>query len=425
MFDLLCPAATEPPLGRNKMALRIPPTTRAAPFFFRPDPAAPGVTFALNYPLHPQFRIIAPRRQHPAGEGPMLPGRRSIIGPTGCAMAKRTTSRLRRSLTNAVAAALIIILVSSWGYWILDGAKHPFLDCLYMSVITITTIGYGEIIGSQGQPGLRLFTIMVALAGVGTMTYVLSSITAFIVEGELRDSFRKRKMEKIARSLEDHYIVCGAGKVGFHVIRELHATRRPCVVLERDPSMLKDLAASIEGAVYLQDDPTDDDALISAGIKKARGLFAATRDDNTNLVIVLTARQLSSRIHIVARCNDLKRTDKMKAAGADSVISPALIGGLRMASEMVRPTVVSFLDLMLRDTDKNLRLEEVSTSMAGKRITDLDLQRFRDTLLLAVRTPSGWVYNPHPDHVLDQDSHLVVMTTPEERAKLQDHFGKK
>lgn len=340
-------------------------------------------------------------------------------------MPKNSTSRLRRSLAAAAVTVFVIIGLSTLGYRLLGSGRDSLLDCLYMSVITITTIGYGEIIDSTGRPGLRLFTMLVALGGMGTVTYVLSTITAFIVEGELRDRFRRRKMEKTARSLQDHYIVCGASNVGLHIVQELHATKHPCVVIDQDPASLKHLDGAIKGLTYLDADPTDDDTLRSAGIMKARGLFAAERDDNLNLVIVLTARHLNARLHIVARCGELRSVDKMKAAGANAVISPAFIGGLRMASEMIRPTVVSFIDIMLRDRDKNLRIEEVSVSLAGRKITDLDLQRFRNTLLLAVRTPTGWVYNPPPDHVLDPDSRLIVMTTPEERAKLEGQLAKK
>lgn len=339
-------------------------------------------------------------------------------------MAGNIHGGLRKSLTYAGGAVVLIVVGSSLGYWLLDRQHHSLLDCVYMSIITITTIGYGEVIDSTGRPGVRLFTMLVALGGIGTLTYVLSSITAFIVEGELRDAFRKRKMEKMAHRLEQHYIICGSSRVGQHIVQELKATTHPCVVVERDPALLQHLTQSCPDTVQIEADPTDNDSLLSAGIDRACGLFAATNDDNQNLVICLTARQLNPKLSIVASCGELKNMDKMKAAGADSVISPSFIGGLRMASEMLRPTVVSFLDVMLRDKDKNLRIEEIPVALSGRRIAELNLERHRNTLLLAIRTPTEWYYNPPRDHVLKDNSKLIIMTTPQERAQLAEELGR-
>ncbi|UCD27579.1 MAG: TrkA family potassium uptake protein, partial [Planctomycetota bacterium] len=258
--------------------------------------------------------------------------------------------------------------------------------------------------------------------GIGIITYLLSSITAFVVEGEMTETFRRRTMEKKAGNLDNHYIVCGVGKVGFHIVRELCSTQRPCVVVDLDREHLRQLHATYEDIVYLEADSADNDTLIAAGVERAKGIFAATDDDNQNLVISLTAKQLNPTIHVVARCRELKNVDKLKAAGADAVVSPSHIGGLRMASEMVRPTTVSFLDIMLRDKDQNLRVEEISVGLPGSKIADLNLDKFPDTLLLAVRTSVGWTYNPSRDYILDVDSQLVVMTTPAERAKLEDYL---
>ncbi len=264
---------------------------------------------------------------------------------------------------------------------------------------------------------------MLALAGIGTVMYLLSGITAFIIEGELTETFRRRTMERKAGRLADHYIVCGVGKVGFHIVQELSSTQRPCVAVDAGRANLRTLAESFDDVIYLDADATDSDTLLAAGVQKARGLFAATDDDNQNLVIALTAKQLNRAVTVVARCGELKNADKMKAAGADIVVSPSFIGGLRMASEMIRPTVVSFLDVMLRDKEKNLRIEEVPASLPGRQIGDLDLQRFHNTLLLAVRTASGWMYNPPLNQVLDAESKLIVMTTPHERASLVRHLS--
>jgi voltage-gated potassium channel len=310
---------------------------------------------------------------------------------------------------------LAIIVIGTVGYWFIGGRQYSFVDTLYMTIITITTIGFGEIINLSGNTLGRLFTIFIAIAGVGVLLYVVTNITAMVVEGELTESFRRRRMEKAAGSSRDHYIVCGLGSVGFYIVSELYATRRPHVIVDVDKKNIERSLASLPDEVFIEGDATDSDTLLKAGIEKARGLFAVTGDDNQNLVVSLTAKQLNPNLRVVARCNELRNSEKIKKAGADAVVSPTAIGGLRMASEMVRPTVVSFLDTMLRDREKNLRVEElpVPESFVGRPISALNLKRCSHTLLLAVKTGEDWVYNPQESYIINQENTLVFMTTPE------------
>jgi voltage-gated potassium channel len=338
-------------------------------------------------------------------------------------MARKPQYKALRRLIGAAAGLCIIVVLGALGYWLLSGQAYSLFDCVYMAFITITTIGFSEVIDVAALPGGRLLTMSIALTGIATVAYLLSNFTAFIIEAELSETFRRNAMENKARKLKDHYIVCGLGRVGLEVVQELCATQRPCVVVDLDRDQLKSAADSLRDLIALDGDATDNDVLLAAGIHKARGLFAVINDDNHNLVICLTAKQLNPRITVVARCRDLRNADKLRAAGADHVVSPAHIGGMRMASEMIRPTVVSFLDIMLRDKDRNLRIEEVEVAHPGHKIADLHLHEFAETLLLAVRTASSWVYNPPPDHVLEPGSRLVVMTTPHDRAALERHVG--
>jgi voltage-gated potassium channel len=338
-------------------------------------------------------------------------------------MAGRVPNELQKRLIGATAAVLIILSVGTIGYRVISSGQASWTNCVYMTVITVTTVGYGEVIDLSASPGGRIFTMALLLAGLGTVMYLLSTVTAFIIEGDLTETFRRRAMEKKAGALHDHYIVCGAGRVGLHIVHELQSTQRPFVVVEDDPIHLKAIGDAHKDLIYFDADPTDNDALIAAGIRTAVGLFAATEDDNTNLVIALSAKQMNPAVKVVARCGETKNVDKVKAAGADAVISPAFIGGLRMASEMIRPTVVSFLDVMLRDKDKNLRVEEIRAALPGRSVGELDLGQFRHTLLLAVRGANDWTYNPGPDHVLDAQSRLVIMTTPAERIAVEQHVA--
>jgi voltage-gated potassium channel len=335
------------------------------------------------------------------------------------------TSKLLKKFAIAGIALLIIIIGSTAVYWFIAG-DSSVLDCLYMTVITIMTIGYSEIIDLSGHNFGRIFTMIIAFTGVGILTYVLSTITAFTVEGELKATFRRRKMEKKIERLKNHYIVCGVGQVGLHIINELYATGRDSAVIAQKEDHISRLEERFPEQVYVEGDPIDDAILKKAGIEKAKGLFAAMDDDNKNLIISLSARQMNPNIKVVASCHNNMNAEKMKKAGANAVVSSSLIGGLRMASEMIRPTVVTFLDTMLRDTNKNLRIEETPLldSFEGKQLKDLNLKQFKNTLLLAVRTKIGWIYSPNESHTIGKNTSLIIMTTPQERASIEKYILK-
>jgi len=317
-----------------------------------------------------------------------------------------------------------ILIAGTIGYWYIGGGKYSVIDCLYMTVITILTIGYGEIIDLSNNSTGRLFTIIIAFTGIGTATYIISTFTALIVEGQLKETFKKRKMEKNIRKIENHYIVCGAGRVGSVIIHELHSTNRPCVVIDRDEEIINLITERYPDITAFTGDADVEEVLEKAGIKKAVGIFAATGDDNQNLVISLTAKYIHPGIRVVARCLEAANQQKMKKAGADSVITENFIAGMRMASEMIRPTVVSFLDKMLADKDRNLRVEEVHLHKkhSGKKIAELGMDDFPNTLILAVAAGDNWTYSPKGEHQLQSGNRVVVITTPEERLKLKKHF---
>lgn len=326
----------------------------------------------------------------------------------------------KRYMWAAVALA-IVLLTGTVGYRLIGGGQSSWVDAFYMTTITITTIGFGEIIDLSGKPLGRLFTIFIAVSGIGVLSYVVTNLFAFAIEGELTKSFWRRRMERTAKASEGHYIVCGVGDVGFHIVAELDATNRPYVVVETERKNLERAQEAFRRGAFLEGNPTDDDCLRKAGIEKAKGLFAATGDDNENVVVSLTAKQLNPALRVVAQSSVPGNAEKMRKAGADAVISPGLIGALRMASEMVRPAAISFLDIMLRDRERNLRVEEVQVpaQLAGRAISALHLRRYSSSLLLAVRTGGSWVYNPPEDYVLQPSDTLIVMTTPEERQKLE------
>jgi len=332
----------------------------------------------------------------------------------------RFTPRPTRNQTYVFVAGILlltIIVVGTVGFWYIGGKQHPIIDCLYMTVITIATIGFEEVIDLSGNPGGRLFTIFVAIAGIGILTYSVSSFTAHVVEGELRDAFRRRRVRKMIKNIRDHYIVCGKGRLGTKIIEHLRGSGRPHVIVDVGET---DYGKPEEDAVFLHGDATSDEVLLQAGIERARGVFAATGDDNTNMVISLSARHLHPPIRIVARCEFPQNEEKMIKAGADAVISPTLIGGLRMATDMVKPAMASLLEKLLVDNFADVHVEELTLPrrVEGKTIGDLELCRYHGTVPLALKSRDEWVFPPSSETVIPTVSLLVVMTTTTDRESL-------
>ena len=231
-------------------------------------------------------------------------------------------------------------------------------------------------------------------------------------------------MKKEIEKLRKHYIICSGEDVGLYVTRELHTTKRNYVVVDSDKTRMGKVLNVFPDLLFVEGDATDNETLLSAGIKEAAGLFAVSGDDNQNLVVSLTAKQLHPGVKVVAKCDDLRNLEKMKKAGADAVVSPSFIGGLRIASEMIRPATVSFLDVMLRDREKNLRIEEVVVppSFEGKPLGALNLRAFPSLLLLAIKTNGDWLYNPPRNHVLTGGNTLIVMITTDDRLRIERLF---
>lgn len=322
---------------------------------------------------------------------------------------------------------LFIALISSSTlvYWYITEYTNSLFDCFYMTMITVTTIGYGEVINMGNQPEARFFTVFVAISGIILATYTFTSVVAIMVEGRINKRYKYLTLMNAVNDLKNHYIICGAGRIGTGIANEMLHTRRPFVIIERDASRVSDMATAHPHWLIIEGEAADDDTLQKAGINRCAGVFAATNDDNTNLVISLSAKQLNEEARVVSMCKDMSYITKITKAGADKVISPYQIGGLRMASEMLRPTVTSFLDDMLRDSERNYRFEEftVPQRFIGSSISDLDLGRFENSNFLAVRKRSGdAIYRPQNSYIFTQGDVLIVITNPQEREQIEQLF---
>jgi len=328
-------------------------------------------------------------------------------------------SSMKRNLLLSLLALLLVLTMGTLGYRVLGGDKYSWLDCFYMTFVTISTIGYHEVVDVTQYEYGRLFTVFVGMAGIGVLGYVLSTATAFMLESDLNETWRRKKMMQGISKMSGHYIVCGVGRVGSNVAHELVSTGRACVVMDTDLQHLEIFLEKYPGQPYMHADATDNDVLLAAGIMHARGLFAVAADDSQNLVISLSAKQLNPNLRIVARCHDLKNVEKTRRAGADEIVSPDFTGGLRLVSAMVRPSVVSFLDEMLK-TENNLRMEEfpIPAEFSGKSLGVLNLAS-RHYVLLAIRKGTQWVFNPETNHAMQEGDVLMVMTTPQGRNRLE------
>jgi voltage-gated potassium channel len=328
-------------------------------------------------------------------------------------------SRHFRSLINGAVLLLLVHMVGTLGYHAIGRPTATWIDSFYMTFITVATIGYGETVDLSTHPMGRLFTVAIATVGIGTMSYLFSSFVALLLESDLNAALRRRHMERQIAAMRGHYIICGVGRVGSNVADELLTTNRAFVVIENDQAALDRWLERCPNTLYLHDDAADDGALRRAGVMHAAGVFAVTGDDSHNLMISLSVKLLNPKARVVARLHEIRNADKARRAGADEIVSPDFTGGMRIASAMVRPHVVNFMDQMLR-SDDGLRVEEVviPDGVDARPVSQL-IPKSREYMLVATHERGQWVFNPADDHMVGAGAALVVMTSAKGRAQVE------
>lgn len=336
---------------------------------------------------------------------------------------------VRRLLIGSI-VVLLVSLAGGLVYYALGGGRWSLFDSIYMAVISAATVGYGELPGMESMPRARFASIVVILAGVGAFTYLQSALTAFLVEGSLGAAFRRNRMLRQIEKLEGHVVVAGCGSTGQHIVEELAATRTPFVVIDRNHSHLERINEELGGRLlFVHGDATEDHVLTAAGAERASGIIAALSLDKDNLFVTLSARSLNAKARIVSKVVEPEALPKMMRAGANATVSPNTIGGRRMVSELLRPTVVEFLDVMLRDKELAYRFEEVavpaSSHVVGQPIGALKLRDQTNALVVGYRGGDKViVYNPAPEQKIAEGDVLVVLARAEDMPRLKAYLAR-
>jgi voltage-gated potassium channel len=335
----------------------------------------------------------------------------------------------RRRAIGAALFLLGVLVVGVIGYKLIGGREATWLDALYMTVVTLTTTGYREVIDIATNPIGQLFTIALLLFGATGVIYFATTITAFVVEGDLTQLFRRGRMERRIDALSGHVVICGVGRTGSAVVRELGVIGRQAVAVDQRAEVLARFAQDSVDCPTVEGDATDIDTLHAAGIARASGLVICTDDDKSALVIAVTARQLNPTLRIVSRASDARAAQRLRGAGVDAAVSLATFGGLRLANELVRPGVTGFLDQLLHDVAQPLQIAEIAVPPASRYaeqpVHALALRDFgASLLLLALRTPQGaTAFNPASSERVLPGGQLIVMGEPEAIARLQQRVA--
>lgn len=315
----------------------------------------------------------------------------------------------RNDIVVLISLILTIVLTGTIGYKVLLDTN--LIDALYMTVITISTVGYGEIAEMDAEA--KLFSIVLIFISLGTVSYLFSTLVSSLLEGDLKKAWRRRNMEKEIKKIRNHYIVCGAGETGYQSIKKFKDKNIDFVVVDQNETVVDDLVE--EGVLSILGDASEENILKKANIRDAKGLITALPSDAENVYTVLTARQMNENLYIVSRAIDKNASGKLKKAGADNTISPNEIGGSRMASLMIRPNVMSFLDVVTRAGDVILDLEEVKiyphSDLINKELKDSQIPQKTGLIVLAIKKKDSeeLSFNPSSEELLEEGDVMIVL----------------
>ena len=324
-----------------------------------------------------------------------------------------------RHLKISILVLGLLITLGTTGYMLIEGWR--FLDSLYMTVITLGTVGFKEV--HELSDAGKLFTMTLIVVGVSVLGYIVGSLAQIMFEGQFQRIIGRKKVEKKIMSLQDHYIICGYGRMGSLICRELASKPLPFLVIEKNAEVHDRLHA--EGYLHMRGDATEDDALLRAGIKRAKGLISVVSSDTENVYITLTARGLNPDLYILARSGEEGSEIKLKRAGANKVVSPYVIGGTRMAQAILRPNVVDFIEIATGREFLELQMEEIlippESGFVGENLASSGFRKETGVIIIGIKKASGkMVFNPESHSHLVASDTLIVLGEPGAIQKLEE-----
>ncbi|MEW6665093.1 MAG: potassium channel protein [Thermodesulfobacteriota bacterium] len=314
---------------------------------------------------------------------------------------------------------LLVLTVGTAGYMLIE--KWHFLDALYMTVITISTVGYREV--GELSNGGRIFTLFIIFSGMGIIAYLLSMFAQAMVDLQVTSILGRRKLDRTIHTMRGHYIICGYGRLGRIICRELKANGIPMVVIEQKVEAVQGLEA--EGIPYIRNDATSEEVLVEAGIHRARGLISVVASDADNLFITMSARGLNPQLYILVRADEEHSEKKLVRAGANRVVMPYFIGGHKMAQTIVKPAVTDFLDFTVHSKEMGLEMGELKVSeespLKGLTLIDSGIRRDLDVIIVAIRKGSGEMkFNPSSQTRIEEGDILISLGKSADLARLAE-----
>lgn len=312
-----------------------------------------------------------------------------------------------KNLISGIALLVVLLISGTVGYMIIE--KWHFLNALYMTVITITTVGYGEV--SEVSQAGRIFTIVLIFVGAGIVAYILGLVAQSMLDFQLRSILGGRKLGLKTKMIKNHYIICGYGRIGKVISQELKASRIPILVVDNSDSAN---ALNNKGIPHIIDDATVEDVLIEAGIEKAKGLISVVSSDADNLFITMTARGLCPELFILARANEEHTHKKLLRAGANRAVMPHLIGGQKMAHTILKPAVTEFLELTIHDRNIELEMEELrvgaGSSLISLSLMELGIRQKMNVIIVAIKRKDGeTIFNPSSQTRIESEDTLIAL----------------
>lgn len=326
--------------------------------------------------------------------------------------------RLKRRLLYIALAILVALAAGTAGFTLIE--NYPPFDAFYMTLITITTVGYQEVRPLHAAG--RVFNSCLMIYGVTVMFFAIGAMTQAVLEMELPEVFGRRRVRRMIDKLNDHYIVCGYGRVGRAAAFELQRAGMPTVVVDRNPERVE--RAVRTGVLGVNADSTRDETLLEAGVTRARGIVAALATDADNLFVILSARNLNPRLKVAARVGEEEAEEKLRRAGADVVFAPYSSAGHQLALSLLRPHVVQFLDVATRSIGLDVSIEQVRVTAASEFVSrslkQLQVRRELGVIVLAIRKADGQMqFNPPAEAVVEADDYLIVMGEQENLRRLE------